>query len=247
MNTAFRRGISSTLLRGARRVSISGAIVFSSISKPCPYHALRSLRKDLHSSAAALLPERTKGPLPKKFSELVASSNATKTVPESTGGVTNPRGFAQRMKLLIQEYGAYALCIYAGLWVVPLAAYYELFVVYDNFGYKSPEHILTYFGIKESVYEFLKLAPDATPEPWQLSALFAYLAADVSEVVRFPLTLFLAPRLKRWLQARGYVRTAEAVSDSASGHRVADGPDSNTVGPSTNASGLPPGRAERGE
>lgn len=112
-----------------------------------------------------------------------------------------PRGLFNRAKELIREYGVYAIALYVGMWIGPLAGVYELCVLNDNFGYNSPAPILTSLGVKDYIYDHLGLAPDARPEPWQVSAAFGYLATEIFEPVRFPLTLFLAPRLKRWFQA----------------------------------------------
>ena len=117
----------------------------------------------------------------------------------STASVAPVKGFFGRAQALVREYGAYAVGIYATLWVTPLVGVYAACVVYDNFGYGDPGPLLASLGIKDWIYGLACLPADARPAPWQVSAAWAYMSAEVLEPVRFPLTLFLAPRLKRWV------------------------------------------------
>lgn len=180
-------------------------------------------------------PFSTQPPSPSKFADVVRKrSEQPREAPLGTPAVSGPidesrdqtppdappRGLLQRVKVMVKEFGAYAIGLYASLWLGPLVGVYELCVVNENFGYTSPAPLLTSLGVKDWVYGLLHLPPDARPEPWQVSAAFAYIAAEVAEPIRFPLTLFLAPRLKRWVAARrGGVATPSA---DKSGHSTGE-------------------------
>lgn len=126
-----------------------------------------------------------------------AHSHASATAAVAPG--PSVQGVFGRAQALVREYGAYAVGIYATLWVTPLVGVYAACVVCDNFGYGDPGPLLASLGIKDWIYGLAGLPADARPAPWQVSAAWAYISAEVLEPVRFPLTLYLAPRLKRWV------------------------------------------------
>jgi hypothetical protein len=120
-----------------------------------------------------------------------------------------PRSILQRFLHLWNEYGYYALALYTSMWVVPLATMYETFYYFDNFGH-NPASILQLVGMKDMVFAWMELSPDARPERYQISMIYAYLGSEIIEPLRFGATLFLAPRLKAWWE-KGRV---DAVSSS---------------------------------
>ena len=103
----------------------------------------------------------------------------------------------------MREYGASAVVIYTTLWIGPgIGSYYAL-LNFDNFGFDAGI-ALQYLPVtaKTTILEAIGVAPDGGLEPWHTSVILAYLFTDVLELVRFPATLWLAPKLKRWIVAR---------------------------------------------
>ena len=153
----------------------------------------------------------------------------------ATAVATPVQGVFGRAQALVREYGAYAVGIYATLWVTPLVGVYAACVAYDNFGYGDPGPLLASLGIKDWIYGLAGLPADARPAPWQVSAAWAYMSAEVLEPVRFPLTLFLAPRIKRWVvgaaapSSSSNSQTSPANS-AANAQALSETPDSSASG-----------------
>lgn len=95
---------------------------------------------------------------------------------------------------------------YTAAWVVPFSASFAVLYANNNFGH-DPSSILTFFGVKAVVYETLGLSPDARLAPWQISAIYSFILADMLEIARIPFTLAVAPRVTKWLR-RGSATTA---------------------------------------
>ena len=123
------------------------------------------------------------------------AANADK-VKENPNAVV-PKNLFERVRFMIKEYGLYAISIYATLWIVPAGLLYQVFYSFDNFGH-NPVSILTFFHLKDTVFNMLGLPEDAKPEAWQISTMYAYLGTELFEVVRLPAALWLAPKLKRF-------------------------------------------------
>jgi hypothetical protein len=114
-----------------------------------------------------------------------------------------PKNLLQRIKTLLSEYGLYALAPYSAMWVVPLGTLFSVFYAYDSFGH-NPASILQFFGVKDSVFAYLGLSPDARPERYQIAGIYAFLITDLLEMPRIALSIYLAPHLRSaWLRWRG--------------------------------------------
>ena len=112
-------------------------------------------------------------------------------------------GMISRAVGVVREYGASAVVIYAALWLGPGVASYYALVAAGNFGLDAGV-ALAYLptAASDGILSMVGVPPGGTLAPWHTSAVLAYLFTDVLELVRLPATIFLAPRLKRWLLAR---------------------------------------------
>ena len=77
---------------------------------------------------------------------------------------------------------------------------YEMAVLNDNWGL-DPLAALEYVGQRENVATWLGLQPGAKLPGSQTSVVLAFVAADALEILRMPATLFLAPVVKRKIDA----------------------------------------------
>lgn len=128
----------------------------------------------------------------------VAGTTPTTAAVGSSGAADMPKTMFERVKHMAQEYGPTALALYVTGWVVPAAGFYYTFLAYHNFGH-NPVSILEFFHVKDYVFDLFKLDADAKLEEWQVSAVYAYLGAELLEAVRLPAVLWLAPKVKRAL------------------------------------------------
>lgn len=130
------------------------------------------------------------------------SAAAPGVVESSTEDKPVPKSIIERFKFMFKEYGMFAISLYVGMWVLPAGAAYGVFSHFDNFGH-NPISILQFLHVKDTVFGMLDLPPDAKPEGWQISAIYAYLTAEVLEVARLPAAIWLAPKFKRAWQRGG--------------------------------------------
>ncbi len=115
-----------------------------------------------------------------------------------------PKGIIAKVRFALKEYGRVAVGIYAGLWVVPFAGTYVVFAANGNFGQDPLEWVSWAVGPERmaGLLASAGLAPDTHLSPTHVSLIFAYLVSEVIETPRMAATLLLAPRAKRWLDAR---------------------------------------------
>jgi len=130
---------------------------------------------------------------PPAGAQVTAAAPTSKDLPSGS--------LVQRIKSMLKEYGPIAIGVYAALWIVPFGGLFQVFYAFDNFGH-NPISLLEYMGAKDYIYGVLQLPQDARPEGWQISGVYAYLGAELLEPLRLPLSIWLAPRAKRWLSAR---------------------------------------------
>jgi hypothetical protein len=153
-----------------------------------------------HKSTATELPQPAPGAPAKIPREDVVPTTLQPPVASDVAAPNaNPGNLFARAKKLVVDYGPYALVLYSAMWVVPLASLYQIFYAFDNFGH-NPTSILQFFGVKDQLFAYFSLSPDARPERYQISGVYAYLGTEIIEPARFGLTLYLAPRLKSWWQ-----------------------------------------------
>lgn len=150
------------------------------------------------------------------------AAQAAKTA--AAAGEPPKKSALETVKSAIKEYGATAGIVYGALWIVPCASAWSVFYAFDNFGH-NPASILQFLGIKDWVFDTLGWAHDARPERWQISTLYAYLFTDLLEFVRIPATLALAPRVKRWWDARKLAVGAVAAAATEPAAAVGGGLD----------------------
>ena len=113
------------------------------------------------------------------------------------------KGTLTRVIALVRDYGAPAVGIYAVLWAAPLVVSFHVLAAGNNFGLDA-NVALAYLPVDATAWLLgtLGVAPGGALAPWHTSALLALLVADVTEVVRLPATLLLAPRAARWWATR---------------------------------------------
>lgn len=131
---------------------------------------------------------------------------AAHTSAGGSGAPSAPTSFASafsptKLKAAVKENGAVGAGIYVALWVAPFSVVYTAARARDNFGV-DPLALLDGVGAKEPLLNALSLPLDSALEPWQTAVVLGFVAADALELARLPATLFLAPRAKRWLDAR---------------------------------------------
>ena len=78
---------------------------------------------------------------------------------------------------------------------------YNVALFNANFGI-DPIAVLDSLGLKDTLFSTFKLSSDTKLEDWHTSAIIAVLAADSLELLRVPATFFLAPRVKKWWDAK---------------------------------------------
>ena len=105
----------------------------------------------------------------------------------------------------LKENGAAFAGLYGAFYVAPLVLSFAAFRVGDNFGL-DPLVALEALHAKEAVFGALGLPPTAAPEPWQTSAMLAYIFNTFAELARLPAAIALAPRLKKALEERKHSR-----------------------------------------
>ena len=101
----------------------------------------------------------------------------------------------------LKENGSSFAALYGAFYIAPLALSFAAFRAGDNFGL-DPLVALEALHAKETVFGALGLPPTAAPEPWQTSAMLAYIFNTVAELARLPAAIALAPRLKKALEDR---------------------------------------------
>lgn len=127
------------------------------------------------------------------------TGTATATTASTEAEMAPPKSLFGRIKYLIKENGMSMVALYVGFWVIPGGIFYETFLYHNNWGH-NPNSILEYLHIKDTVFNLFGLPPEASFEPWQISAIYAYLGAEILEPIRFGAALWLAPKLKRLIK-----------------------------------------------
>ena len=130
----------------------------------------------------------------KNFSTNPDPSSVSSSNPSSSTSVTSPSTcFFNKMMHSFKEYGWYFVSLYMGLWLGPLAGVYLICAHNNNFGIDILS-LIDYFQMQDNM--MVQMIPRNRIQPWHTSGLIAYMFAEVFEVVRLPLSLYLAPKLK---------------------------------------------------
>eukprot|EP01138_Halocafeteria_seosinensis_P001413 gb/GECG01001449.1/.p1 GENE.gb/GECG01001449.1/~~gb/GECG01001449.1/.p1 ORF type:complete len:220 (+),score=22.43 gb/GECG01001449.1/:1-660(+) len=105
-----------------------------------------------------------------------------------------------KIRSIIAQYGRLGLGLYTVSYLGTLIPAYIVFRLNDNFGLDLLQ-VLDYLNIKERVSSFFGYSTpdDMQLKSWQVSAVFAYIVGDVTEVVRIPAVLALCPVVHRKL------------------------------------------------
>ncbi len=104
-----------------------------------------------------------------------------------------------------------AVAIYGTLWVVPFAAIYAVSAANANFGADPVVWLEWAAGpaVRQQLWDTLGLSPDVKHlDAKTVSLLIAYIGSELIETPRMALSLLLAPRVKRALDARRAAKTA---------------------------------------
>ncbi|RYG40349.1 hypothetical protein EON68_04350 [archaeon] len=148
------------------------------------------------SSAAAAVSSYAEATAAATANAKYATASAT-GAPAADGAQAPPKSMIGRFVYFTKQYGPSVLVMYGSMWVAPAILFYNILSAFDNFGH-NPVSILTFFHVKDTVFNMFELPPDATLEPWQTSAIYSYLATEMLEPARLPAALWLAPKWKRY-------------------------------------------------
>jgi Protein of unknown function (DUF1279) len=128
--------------------------------------------------------------------------NSTKPLPgdaPQSSAVSNKKASViQKLTDSFKMYGWYFVSIYMSLWIGPLCGVYLSCSYNDNFGIDILS-LIDYFKLQDNYV--VKMIPRENIQPWHSSALIAYGVAEVAEIVRLPLSLYLAPKVKKALSS----------------------------------------------
>ena len=190
-------------LGGARGLSRSTALATSPPSPPSPPPPPGLLPTSTSPAARRAAVERAA-----KAAAAGIGGASGKAPGLSAGGAPSgtlaapATGTLARVRALLSEYGLTALSIYVTLWVAPGVLMFELASLNGNWGL-DPLALLDYIGQRQRVTEWLGLPAGASLASWQTSIVLGFLATDALELARLPATIFLAPKVKKWMDARG--------------------------------------------
>lgn len=107
--------------------------------------------------------------------------------------------------------------LYVPMWLGPCLASYAVFRLYDNFGL-DPLRVLDQVHMTERIAGYLGYEDpkDMQLKPWQVSALFAYLVGEVTEIVRIPAVIALTPIVhKRLMKRRQALQSTQEAQEAS--------------------------------
>ena len=105
-----------------------------------------------------------------------------------------PKGAINKAKYLWNKYGLMAVGLYVGSYFALVGGAFVVFKVQDNFGLDVKE-FLEKIHVKDSLYSFLNLSPDADLSPTTVSAMLALAVGDLLEWPRIALIVYTLPKL----------------------------------------------------